>query len=897
MGKRIISILLVFTLIVSMLPVTAFAAESNLTEETADAGILIASEEEADIPEIDTDVDAEDGDVSDPDDGIDVDAESGMEVTDSDFDADAEEADVSDDDADAEEADVSDDDANAEAAEDSEALDTADEESPEDAQAAAADEEEILESESDAMAEEVPLLGAEAAEETEPVINEATGRVVGPAGDEDVAVMVYGKSMSDAVNKVDYDFDTFVAALKSELQGILANEKLPDVEMYLVNDNNEEYALKKNAVKDASFLSSFQYEAYGLIGFTEYVVKFLQDVFGWTISGIDTIGEFYKIYGAKDVPEGDYTLEIRQINGDGYTLWQPEHGTTRVHVGDDHVNYVGYKKELGGTEISIGPIDILSVKFSMPGVFFNTKDPGFYFTSADLGGSALPGTEYVLINRDETVKIIKAAYRLGKDTFNNAMDLVGTEGYTWEELSILNNQVLYWDQEGQQISINGKQAYKLLQTYWALVEASAMDPMINFMSNETNLKLPAILKAKANSDGTVFFGENKNVTLVWSLEILLRMGNVVLDSITDEDIKEVEFADEQTEAIVRLVLSLAKYGAAKGVEFWDDNGNLVPELINDWIYPILQNDNMMEFAKDALIWAIGKDDLTEADKKMLQLLPTHALLTRKMPSGYYMMVETSVPNGYLPTPLFYTMKLTWNTENSDPATWCYMTMGNVGLVLPYFAEDYYTYLRDFNATAEADRILNLITDGKTGDMIQDIISNRTDVSGLMIAYYTNIIYNYMGGSKIYGSEADLAADLTKYLYAHGRTAQNLLIFGNEVARKSKAVITGKIDINWRFYTGTTSIRTNLALRTKAILQGIADSIDTTGNNKINAAAKEAVQKLADSIDTTNRIIEKTTEIQNNIKEKAETTANNIAQKALDLTKKTIKTIFGWARAK
>lgn len=274
----------------------------------------------------------------------------------------------------------------------------------------------------------------------------------------------------------------------------------------------------------------------------------------------------------------------------------------------------------------------------------------------------------------------------------------------------------------------------------------------------------------------------------------------------------------------------------------------------------------MEMARDALGWYLDEDELTEADRKMLDLLPTHAFLTKKMPSGTYIMLESSVPDGYIHTPLFYTINLSWNTESSRPADWCYVTVGNIGVIIPYFAEEYYNYLRSFNAAEEADKIINRITGHDTDTIIQDIISDRADVSALMITYYSGIIYNYMGGKYLYNSELELSADLTKYLYAHGRTAQNLLIFGDEIAKKSKSVITDQITEDWKFYTYTTSIRTNLALRTQAILMGIADSIDTTGDNAITSAAKELIYAAAGHIDTTNRIIEETTAVKEAIEE-------------------------------
>ena len=88
----------------------------------------------------------------------------------------------------------------------------------------------------------VGVLAADGADDGSNV-NPSTGREPGPKGSEDVAVMVYGKSMADAVMKASYDFSDFVAALKSELKGILANEKLPEVEMYLVDGQNREYKI------------------------------------------------------------------------------------------------------------------------------------------------------------------------------------------------------------------------------------------------------------------------------------------------------------------------------------------------------------------------------------------------------------------------------------------------------------------------------------------------------------------------------------------------------------------------------------------------------------------------------------------------------------------------------
>ena len=239
------------------------------------------------------------------------------------------------------------------------------------------------------------------------------------------------------------------------------------------------------------------------------------------------------------------------------------------------------------------------------------------------------------------------------------------------------------------------------------------------------------------------------------------MGNLVLNEFSTTDLDALNYPDATTKAIVRLVFSLMKYGAEKGVKFWDENGDFMAEKIIDWVYPIFSNDSVMEYAADALETMIGKDNLTEEDKKMLELLPKHAFLTKKMPSGSYIMFESSVPDGYIHSPLFYSIEMTWNTEDPYPAHWCYVSVADLGIILPYCASDYYSYLRNLNVPAEADRILNLITDGKTGNLIYD-------------------------------SEEDLAKDLTKYLYTYGRTAQNMMMFGHEIASAARSVVTDQI---------------------------------------------------------------------------------------------------------
>lgn len=722
-----------------------------------------------------------------------------------------------------------------------------------------------------------------------PVVNPLTGREAGPKGDQKVAMMLYGESISDAVMKSDYDIDDFWSALKSELQGVLSNEKIPQAEVYLVNDQNQEYKLEPTSDgRGASFIHSFQLRTGGILAWLDDVYGWIMDFINWIIGDIPTVGEFYKIYRVDDVPQGDYTLEIRKITDDGYKLWQPQDGATRVHVGNSGMNYVGYEQSLGSHEFKVEidlwlidfEVEIMSIDFTMPGVFMRTERPGITFRSADLGGNALPGASFVMINRDETENIIKAAFALGKETFTNAMNLIGTEGFTWEELSLLHNQLLKLDSETFELSLNEDNAYKLLQTYWALVSASAKDPLLKFMNKDTNIRVPAILKATADENGLVRFTEDSNVTLIWSLEILLKMGNIVLQSdITDEMIESIQYPDEQTESMVKTIFWIAQYAMEQGAELWDEHTQTISDAVNDWIYPLMQNDNLKDYAIKVLKLFKGEDFVKEHED-VLQWLPDHAFLTKKMPAGSYLLFEGAVPQGYLTSPLVYTMNLEWRTENRLPRDWCYGTIGSIGILGPAFVQDFYTFVRNNSAASIADDVLSKLSDGKTGTFVQDTLSGANDVTAMSIAFWANVIYNYLGGKLVYDSELALGQELTKYLYTYGRTTQNLLMFASRVARETRNVISCEITPAWKYYTATSSIRTNIALQLQSMIRGIADSVDTSGQSIIAEAAKNVLNEMADNLDTTNRIIEETVAVQEQVKETVTNVVTQIANKAV-----------------
>lgn len=729
-------------------------------------------------------------------------------------------------------------------------------------------------------------------------VNPATGREQGPAGDVPVAVMVYGDNITKLSTTPGLGFSDFIDAVKEEIKNVAGNNNVPEVEMYLVNKDGQEYKLTQENASETAFIASFKYRSEGDGGITGLLVDLVQSAYEWLFDDFDQVESLYRIYGAKNVPEGEYTLEIRSIADDGFKLIKPETRELKVTVEKSATKtcYVGFESMVGMLDLTIPIFDATLYKaiMTMPGVFLQSSEPGIEFTSANLGDQPVPGSEFVMVNRDETEKLIKAFYGLGKDTFESAMSLIGTEGFTWEELSILRNEVLKWDSENAQISIDGKNAYKLLGTYWSLMQASAKEPLLNFLKDDTELRVPAILAATADENGVVHFGPDNNVTLIWSLEILQKMGGVAFSKIEEYGLIDELFPDPMTGAIIKFVIKLGKSYLGSDNMLWDADGNLKKDFINGTMYLLLQNDNIMEFAQDKLNWIVG-DNLTEEEKEFLKLLPDHALLTKKMPAGKYILLETSVPDGYFRSPFFYTVDLEWHPEAKYARDWYYASVADLGLIAPYFAEDFYDWLRNYDFKVEADKVLNYITDDKTGDLIAKTLTGENDITKYTITYFSNILYNYMGGSLLYNSELDLAKDMTKHLYAYGKSAQNLLQFGDQVATRSKSVVAGQLTKDWIFYNYSTSLRTNSALKTQKILNGVAKAIDTTEDHPVTSAVKSTIQKIADKIDTTNRIKDQVTSIQNKISSFFSDIGSKIGNKVLDGVFNALKTVLGWSK--
>ena len=178
-----------------------------------------------------------------------------------------------------------------------------------------------------------------------------------PVGEESVAVMVYGKLLADIVNNAEFSLDYVINTVKNAAQDALAGAKIPDVDMVLVSDEGYEYPLTKGGVEGATFATSFSLEADGMLSLGADAFKFVQDAFGQmldkllSVVGVEKFNQLFKVYGAMNVPAGEYTLQVRHIYGDGYKLIQPESGSVDVNVVEGRMNYVGYNKILGELDV------------------------------------------------------------------------------------------------------------------------------------------------------------------------------------------------------------------------------------------------------------------------------------------------------------------------------------------------------------------------------------------------------------------------------------------------------------------------------------------------------------------------------------------------------------------
>ena len=536
---------------------------------------------------------------------------------------------------------------------------------------------------------------------------------------------------------------------------------------------------------------------------------------------------------------------------------------------------------------SLGTLTLpLVVDFTLgfTGVWLDRQDPYIGFTNQDLGGNLIAKTEqeekaqFVMVDRDQLLNVMSAMIDVGKDTFTNTVNSLkeiyqndgSNEGLpTWNEFTKMHQDILSLDTTGEtpQVQFDAASMMKLVWIYVKMMDIPEV--WDHFLAND--VRLPAILMATADDEGNVKISEASNVTLVWMLDALIKIADLSQDALEElgAELREgggieaavtavFEGAELENDDLKQLLINVLVWisenteeGSEAVVEILKATSGPIKGLINTWIYPLLQND--------ALFHLVGGFLEVEGGEGRM-----HGILTDKMPDSYYLLLQKKAPEGYLINPMVYTVKLDWSEDG-----WVYAKIANLGIVAPYFAEDYYTFLRNNSIAKTTDRILSRLSQGKEITILEDLMNGTANVteqtiaaSTYTIAFQAWIVYNFMGGRFVYteenGGQTKLQEDITKYLIAQGKTAENLMKFSGDVYKRSKAVVSADLNGDgWAFYNASKSIKENIVVQTTAIAKQISDSIVTEGN-KVNEAVKTVVKSTIDSlseVDTTSKTAE------------------------------------------
>lgn len=512
---------------------------------------------------------------------------------------------------------------------------------------------------------------------------------------------------------------------------------------------------------------------------------------------------------------GDYDLVIESIDEAGFEVLN---GTHNYDVSIEEGKIAGEPEKLFGIiigtpgigEMPISGNTILSTLGYYNGIYLSTVE-GFCFTKVDVSGKPVEGATFAMVNRDQTVAILKYIQRIGQKNFETVINnMQDSETFSWQEVIELNTQLIKTDEEGN-IGLDFENVAKLFTTYMALLNGVQL---IDEEEGFYDLVLPAVLESTSKEDGKVSWNTTNNCTV----SLMISTVREIIENFGPDVVNAILGGGENT-------LNLS--------------------------------DGMMALMDTVLDYGEGLADTTGYN-----LLRQMGIVGERLPAGYYILFEKSVPkdeegnNLYLRNPMYYTVKVEWKNDN-----WVYASVANLGIILPYIAEEYYDFIRENSLATTTDKViqkslgvlLNKSDEELTeySSVFSDIVNNKVDVTANMIAFTSKIMYQYSGAKYIYKSEDALTSDLMKVLYAQGRTTQNLMVFANEVGKRQKGVITGELNEDWYFYNLESSIFKTMQKTTKTIADDLADSIVTEENagnyeavQQINEKAKAAEEALA-----------------------------------------------------
>ena len=509
-----------------------------------------------------------------------------------------------------------------------------------------------------------------------------------------------------------------------------------------------------------------------------------------------------------------------------------------------------------------------SFAYIFPGLWCDESEAGFTFQNTDIKDVALTNSDFLMFNRDEVVNILKFLKDIGKDAFNGAIKATfgGTviysngEKYTYDSIVELYTNIISSDEDGQ-MQLNPDNLFGIVQAYMTVL----MDLDLFNRVKAADLVIPAILKASADENGLVTFNRNSNITLVWGIQILqeiMKQGGAQLE--------EAGILPEWATTMLDLTTKIA-----------DGSGDIAADLINEYPYAVAQG-----------LGIVGP----------------------KMQDDHYVMMQIKAPvdregredsSEYWINPFAYTMDVRW--ENAD---WIYVTLADLGIVVPYFAEGFYDFVRGTTFEGTVDKFLGKVTGKDDFDLITRIFNapDENDVTAQVLASLTaftsSVAMKAFALDTVFANTSELVSGLNDYLYKHGRTAQNLMIYLNNQAKKAKEVYAGDlgptaktVDIYgtteyenyWQFYNidkSPTVVATKLIQKsTEGISAAIVDE-------KESAAVSKAGNSIATTVSTVGAKIEaQTVAVKEKVAVAVTTTLKTVATKAVSTLKSVVTNLF------
>lgn len=454
-----------------------------------------------------------------------------------------------------------------------------------------------------------------------------------------------------------------------------------------------------------------------------------------------------------------------------------------------------------------------SYKLTFPGLWTKEVDAGFTFKNVDVAETGLNGSDFLLVNRDETVEMLKLMVDLGKEAFSAALKV--TFGYTDEETNERYEGTLRLftelvKSEDGQLSLDYDTAYEIVETYiGVLMGMDVIDKLI--VTDNSGIvptvklahPIPGMLKATSDENGLVKFNKSNSVTLTWTLDII--------DAVLERLGESIKGKNE----LVDMLLSVADFVKEPAVQGAED-------FMNNLVYPFAQRMGL-----------VGK----------------------KMASGEYIMFQTKTADDYWVNPLAYTMILTWEND-----IWLYVTVADLGIIVPYFAEGWYDFVRNTTFAGTIDKFLSQLT-GKEVNVVTDILSGELDVTKEMgkvvtaslTAFVGTLGFDSLGLDTIFASRSEFIEGLNNYLYENGRTAQNLMVYVNRQAQRAKSVYAGYVTPDWYFYNldkSPTLTATKLIDKsTKDISEAFVNPTASSIINRVGSGVSSVVSRIGNGIES------------------------------------------------